>query len=231
MPASTSSKIMQVRALRRAEATCTARLMRDSSPPEATFATGFGGSPGFALTRNSMRSAPVGLRVRCGVVLDCDLEAPAGHTELAHEAGYRGRKLAGGGAPCRRQLARGRRVAPANVRKTLVEPAQHEIGLFERRSSDRNSSSLAGSTGASTRCLRARSSSAATRRSTASCRAGVRIEPVEIGTQLRTGLAERNQRFLDERERRLDARIEGGCTSSRLVARAANAWASLPSPS
>ena len=38
--------------------TWTARLMRDNSPPEATFARLFGGWPGLALTRNSISSLP-----------------------------------------------------------------------------------------------------------------------------------------------------------------------------
>ena len=58
MPASTSSNTMQRAEVFAAAATCTARLMRDSSPPEATLARLLGACPGFALTRNSMSSLP-----------------------------------------------------------------------------------------------------------------------------------------------------------------------------
>ena len=43
----------------RAVMTWMARLIRDSSPPDATFASGRTGWPGLALTRNSIPSSPV----------------------------------------------------------------------------------------------------------------------------------------------------------------------------
>ena len=53
MPESTSSNTMQ-RVSRAAQETCTARDRRDNSPPEATFASGRSGWPGFAVTRSSI---------------------------------------------------------------------------------------------------------------------------------------------------------------------------------
>ena len=50
MPASTSSNTMQGASSAARAATCTARLRRDSSPPEATFASGRSGWPGLAVT-------------------------------------------------------------------------------------------------------------------------------------------------------------------------------------
>ena len=57
-PASTSSKTRHCRWAALSVATCRARLMRDSSPPEAVPARGRGGWPGFALTMNSISSRP-----------------------------------------------------------------------------------------------------------------------------------------------------------------------------
>ena len=58
MPASTSSKISVGTCATWLTTVWIARLMRDSSPPEATFASGPGAMPLCADTRNSICSSP-----------------------------------------------------------------------------------------------------------------------------------------------------------------------------
>jgi hypothetical protein len=60
MPTSTSSNTMLGTVLALAVTTWIARLMRDSSPPEAILPRGWVGLPGLVLTRNSMSSPPWG---------------------------------------------------------------------------------------------------------------------------------------------------------------------------
>src|ERR1700683_2675061 len=109
MPASTSSKTMHSAEFFAAAATWIARLMRDSSPPEATLAMLLGGWPGLALPRNSTSSLPcapnsrsLGRLARLGAHKESDPlaavradsvlagsqahpEAPARHAERLHE--------------------------------------------------------------------------------------------------------------------------------------------------
>ena len=58
MPTSTSSNTRLGVSEVCAVITCIARLIRDSSPPEATLISGLGGCPGLVLTRNSIDSSP-----------------------------------------------------------------------------------------------------------------------------------------------------------------------------
>ena len=58
MPTSTSSKISVEAGASAANTTLMASEMRDSSPPDATFASACSGWPGLALTANSTVSAP-----------------------------------------------------------------------------------------------------------------------------------------------------------------------------
>ena len=132
----------------------------------------------------------------------------------------------------RRELGRGGVVALANVRDPLVEPAQHEIGLFERREFGPQLLELCRQRGRLDAMLARKVFERGDAALDRVLPRRVRIEPVEIDRQLRAGLAQRDQRFLDERERRLDARIERRLhCASMPVARAASACASLPSPS
>ncbi|MNE68435.1 hypothetical protein D3C80_1640980 [compost metagenome] len=62
MPTSTSSKISAGVSILRAVMTWMANAMRESSPPEATFANGCSGCPGLVETQNSTRLAPSLLR-------------------------------------------------------------------------------------------------------------------------------------------------------------------------
>ena len=58
--------------------TSTARLMRDSSPPEATFASGPNGRPGLSLTWNSTSLEARRVGTLGGLLLELDAESPCG---------------------------------------------------------------------------------------------------------------------------------------------------------
>ena len=72
-------------ASRPSAATSIARLIRASSPPEATLRKGRGGWPGLAETRNSQRSAPCGFGLAALVGRQFDGEDAARHAQLGHQ--------------------------------------------------------------------------------------------------------------------------------------------------
>ncbi|MNI63175.1 hypothetical protein D3C73_1185280 [compost metagenome] len=77
MPTSTSSKISAGVSILRAVITWIASAMRDSSPPEATFASACSGWPGLVETQNSVRVAPSALKY-CGSKRTSILNLPCG---------------------------------------------------------------------------------------------------------------------------------------------------------
>ena len=85
-PRSTSSKIIVAAVPASASATFSARMKRDSSPPDAIRVSGPNGAPGLVETSNSTRSVPAGPASAGG-----DRGAEARRVELQR------RKLAGDG--------------------------------------------------------------------------------------------------------------------------------------
>ena len=133
--------------MRRAAATCTARLMRESSPPEATFANRLRRSRRDSRSRGTRRGRhPQACGSAAASVSIADLESSAGHAELAHQAGDRGRRACAPrrGAPPRVPPQR-RRSACAMPAMRSSRPPSIELRLFERRELVRSSSSFAGS--------------------------------------------------------------------------------------
>ncbi len=73
-----------------------ARLIRDSSPPEATLARALSGWPGLALTRNSTCSSPCGCGSSLLPACSSMAEAPARHAQGLHLGLHRLGQVAGG---------------------------------------------------------------------------------------------------------------------------------------
>ena len=114
--------------------------MRESSPPEATLASGRGVVPAWPATRNSTDSTPNDCGASVGDELD--LEAAAGHAELLHRSRHRGGELRRRRAARRRDAARlgvvggARRVARALERVEVgggVELLQLGLPLLQQR--------------------------------------------------------------------------------------------------
>ena len=82
--------------------TAMASARRDSSPPEATLASGRGVVPAWPATQELHRLQPV--RLRLGLRQQGDLEAPAAHAQLLHRLRDGGGELRRGGLAQRRDL-------------------------------------------------------------------------------------------------------------------------------
>ena len=106
--------------------------MRDSSPPEATFATAFAGSPGIRAHQELDAIRARRPRVRCGIGFDGHLELSARHAKLAHQARDRGPEAARGGTARGREFGCSLVEALAKPCDALFKAAEHEFRLFER---------------------------------------------------------------------------------------------------
>ena len=104
MPTSTSSKISVGTPATPDSAVWIARLMRDSSPPDATLASGPGGRPGWLATRKLDVLQPV--RARLAHRLQPNIEVAAGQRQFVHRRGHLLRQRGGGLAAQRAELLR-----------------------------------------------------------------------------------------------------------------------------
>ena len=158
-----------------AQDTCTASDSRASSPPEATLAIARGGWPGLVLTRNSIRSMPCGGRfggLAAATRRSGSGRRPCRVPACARRSPWpgRGRRSRAGAESCRASFL----VTCQSQPRAARAPRRRSAAAVSRPASScaQFATAAPAAPPGATRCLRASSSIAASRRSMASARCG-----------------------------------------------------------